>query len=92
MAAFLGLMLLTFQFAFAQNLEVSGKVTDVNGTPLANVSVTERGAKSGTTTDANGNFKLSVKRNATLDLTSVGFQTKTVSAGTGSFLTISLSY
>lgn len=91
MAAFLGLMLLTFQFALAQSIEVSGKVTDVNGTPLANVSVTERGAKSGTTTDANGNFKLSVKRNATLELTSVGFQTKTVSAGTGSFLTISLS-
>lgn len=86
-----GMLLLSFQLAFAQSVDVSGKVTDVNGNPLANVSVIERGAKSGTSTDANGTFKLSVKRNAILELTSVGFQTKTVSAGSGSFLTISLS-
>src|SRR6266581_7481237 len=44
----------------AQTNPVTGHVTDEAGKALANVSVTVKGSKTGTTTDENGNFKLTV--------------------------------
>lgn len=85
-----GMLVLCMHLAVAQTVDVSGKVTDPNGAPISNASVTERGTRNGTTTDASGNFKLSVKRGATLEISSIGFETVRVSAGSGSALTISL--
>jgi len=86
----IGMLVFCFHLASAQTVDVSGKVTDANGTPIANASVTERGTRNGTTTDASGNFKLSVKRGANLEISSIGFETIRVAAGTGSALSISL--
>lgn len=77
----LGFLVLFFQLAIGQTVEVSGKVTDANGSPIANASVTEKGTKNGTTTEADGSFKLNVKRNALLEISSVGFETMSVSSG-----------
>ena len=43
----------------AQNQTVRGKVTGLNGQPLAGASVTIKGTNLSTTTDENGNFQLS---------------------------------
>lgn len=86
-----GMLLLCFQLAIAQSVDVSGKVTDDKGNPVANVSVTERGTKNGTTTDAGGNFKLTVKRNAQLEISSIGYETTRVSAGSGGALSIQIT-
>jgi hypothetical protein len=44
-------LILCLNLAIAQTFQVSGKVTDENGSPLGSVSITEKGKKSGTTTD-----------------------------------------
>ncbi len=65
--------------AFAQT-DVTGQVTDSSGAPLQNASITEKGTKNGTTSGADGSFKLKVKPGATLVVTNVGFDAKEVAA------------
>ena len=68
------LCVLLTQIAFSQNRIVTGKITDDKGSPVQGATVTVKGSKSGTATDANGSFRLSVDQNAsTLVVTSVGF-------------------
>jgi TonB-linked SusC/RagA family outer membrane protein len=65
------------------NREIIGKVTDPQGEPLAGVSVFLAGTKTGTTTDSQGQFDLSVPDNAdiVLELSFVGYQTTTFKVG-----------
>jgi TonB-linked SusC/RagA family outer membrane protein len=48
----------------AQTRTVSGKVSDATGTPVANASVIVKGTRTGTTTNANGNFSFTVPAGA----------------------------
>ena len=77
--------------AMAQNVAVTGKVTDAkDGSPLPGVSIVAKGTTVGTVTDATGNFKLSVPQSVTtLTVSFIGYTTKSV-ALTGSPLAISL--
>src|SRR3982751_2568263 len=77
LSCLVGLVLLC-QPAISQTPEISGKVSDEKGTPIPGVSVQEKSTKRGTTTDANGFFKLTVKSWATLIFTSIGFDTKQI--------------
>jgi len=57
----------------AQTRTVSGKVADASGTPVANASVIVKGTRTGTTTNATGNFSFSVPTGAkTLVISAVG--------------------
>ncbi|MGN6495427.1 MAG: SusC/RagA family TonB-linked outer membrane protein [Agriterribacter sp.] len=65
------------QFSYGQNRLVTGRVTDEgNATPIPGVSVSLKGAKTGTTTDAEGRFSINVPANATLVFSSVGYTAK----------------
>jgi TonB-linked SusC/RagA family outer membrane protein len=66
----------------AQNIKVAGTVTDeATGKPIESVSVVVKGkTKGGTTTDANGNFSLSVSSGASLVISSVGYANQEVTA------------
>ncbi|MBP5572933.1 MAG: SusC/RagA family TonB-linked outer membrane protein [Bacteroidales bacterium] len=60
--------------AYAQNINVSGTVTDAQtgeGVPFASIQV--RGTMTGTSTDADGNYTISVPKNATLVFSSIGY-------------------
>jgi len=71
--------------ALAQQLAVNGKVADSDGNPLAGATVTEKGTRNATTTGADGQFALTVSgTNATLTVTSIGYQTAEVRAARGS--------
>jgi len=74
----LAVCLFCVQPVLAQNKTVSGKVTDgKDGSPVAGASVTIKGTKLGTQTNANGEFTLSAPATATaLVISSVGFGTK----------------
>ena len=62
--------------AFAQKLTVTGKVTDAsNGEPVPFVSVHEKGTMNGVNTDLDGNYSISVAKNAVLVFSSIGYQT-----------------
>ena len=79
-----GIIFLCAQTVLAQTVEVSGRVTNDKGEPVPGVSVTEKNTSNGTTTNGAGDFKLSVKSNATLVFTSIGFTKRevVVSGGT----------
>jgi iron complex outermembrane receptor protein len=77
------LMLLSIP-AFTQNHSVSGKITDSSGRPLKGVSVVPKGSVSGTTTDENGVFHITIPSSIhTLVLSYIGYSTQEVSAETG---------
>ena len=88
--AFMALCLSLFCFvAFAQKT-ITGTVTDVTGDPLIGATVSLGGAN-GVVTDYDGNFTLSDVRNgATLTVSYVGYQTKTVTVGNQNNYTIVL--
>lgn len=62
-----------FSTAFAQDVEVTGKVTDSEGEPLPGVNIVIKGTSTGTTSDFDGNFVIDAPRNATLVFSSLGF-------------------
>src|SRR5260221_1075213 len=69
-------LLLFSQFAIAQNKTITGKIIDSKeGTPIVGASVVPKGTRTGTTTNATGNFSISVAPAVTtLVITSVGFE------------------
>lgn len=69
---------------------ISGRVVDNNGTPLTGATVTVKNSTMGTSTDANGFFKLqNLPVNSTVVIASVGFVPKEIKAAPG-YLTITL--
>jgi hypothetical protein len=57
--------------------EVSGRVTYQNGQAVSYATVMVKGTKNGTSTDANGNFRISIPYNAsTIVFSAVGLQTR----------------
>ena len=71
------------QVAEAPPVEIRGRVVNQQGEPLQNVSVMVVDTRIGTTTDGDGNFVLSVPESGktVLEISSVGFQKKTLKVG-----------
>ncbi len=62
--------------SFAQR-SVTGKVTDSkNGTPISGASIVIKGSKSGTQSDAGGNFSISINNNAVLVISAINYRTQ----------------
>lgn len=72
------------------NKKISGTVTDEQGNPLIGVTVKVKGTSSGTVTDIHGKFALEVPDNATLVVSSIGFDSQEVTVNGQSELTIGL--
>lgn len=66
-------------FAFGQNIQVTGTVTDGStGEPVAYASIQLKGTVVGTATDLDGNFTISAPANGTLIFTFIGYTTQEV--------------
>lgn len=66
----------------AAKATITGKVTDEKGEPLIGVSVKIKGTTTGTTTDVNGKYSLSIPNaEGTLVFTYIGFDTQEVVIG-----------
>ena len=57
---------------------VTGNVVDANGEPIIGASVVEVGTSNGAVTDIDGNFRLSVGSNSSVQISYIGYITKTV--------------
>lgn len=77
--------------AMAQVRTITGKVTDSTGIPLPSVSVLEKGTANGTSTNANGDYIISVRPNAVLVSSSVGYKITEVAVGGRQVVNITLS-
>ncbi len=84
------LLLLCQTYVFAQNISVTGKVTDSDNLPLPAVSIKVSGSTQGTSTDANGNFTISVPSNASLVFTYIGFASQTIAVNGRTTLNVRL--
>lgn len=81
--------LLLFAFcsgAFAQTLQVQGKVIDSKQEPLIGVNVVVKGTTNGTITDFDGNFTLTVTKGETLQFSYIGFTSKEVVANSSNLV------
>ncbi|QMW04833.1 SusC/RagA family TonB-linked outer membrane protein [Spirosoma foliorum] len=81
-ATFLGSMLLLWSLnAFAQDRRVTGKITGSDGAiPGANIVL--KGTQTGTSSDANGNFALTIRgENPVLIISSIGSKTQEIIIG-----------
>ena len=65
--------------AMAQNVTVSGTVTDDTGQPLPGVNVVVEGTATGTITDIEGNYSLTVPSDGVLVFNFIGFSSQSVS-------------
>ena len=76
----------------AQNVNVYGKVTDAkDGEAVIGATVKVKGASSGSITDMDGNYKLSVRPGATLEISYVGYKTKEVRVNGAGKLDVQIS-
>lgn len=75
-----------------QNVDISGKVTDISGAPLAGVTVSVKGTSRGTTTDAEGVYEVSnVNEDAVLVFSYIGFETKEIEVNGRANIDVQLS-
>lgn len=78
----LGLVFILFSFTtFAQDVSIKGIVSDKSNSGIAGVAVKIKGTTRGTSTDATGNYKISVSNNSTLVFSAIGYGTKEVVVG-----------
>ena len=85
------IVLLGFNTAIAQDRTVSGKVSSTSdGTAIPGVNVVIKGTTNGTTTDMDGNYKLSVPDNSTLVFTYIGFTDQEIVVGNQSAIDIDM--
>ena len=68
------LLALIAQVTFAQDIAVSGTVTDQAGMPIPGVNVTVKGTKTGVQTDFDGNFKINAAKGQVLVFSFLGMK------------------
>jgi TonB-linked SusC/RagA family outer membrane protein len=85
------LLLLYAGFIAAQQIEISGVVTEsANGEAIPGVSVVEKGTTNGTITDLDGRFSLSASEEATIVFSFIGFATQEIVPGTSGTYNVQL--
>ncbi len=85
------LMLVVLFSVQAQKKTLSGQVIDADGNPVPVATIVVSGTTNGTTADVNGQFTLETEAGAQLEVSSIGFKTKTVTVpADNSSLTITL--
>jgi len=75
------MLMLVCGIAGAQQIEVSGTVTDPNGDSVIGATVMEKGTTNGTVTDIDGNFKFQTGEGATVVVSYIGYNNIEVAAG-----------
>ena len=76
---------------YAQNRQVTGRVTEITGLPIAGVTIALKGTSVGTTTDGNGTFRLSVPNTGTLVVSILGYAPQEITLGTNAVYNIKLT-
>ncbi len=72
-------------------IDIHGHVTDSLGNPLVGASITVKGSKKGTSTDANGDFSLKgISENSTINISFTGYDTKTIKLNNANSYTVNL--
>ena len=89
-ALFIALMSLV-SGAHAQDVTVSGKISDAKGSGLPGVSITVKGTTRGANSDMDGNYTIAAPSNSTLVFSFIGFASQEIAVGNQSKIDITLS-
>ncbi len=74
-----------------EEIEIQGKVTDSEGTPLPGATVLEVGTVNGVTTDINGKYTLKVKNSKSIiKFSYIGYETQEITVGTKQLINVVL--
>ncbi len=87
----LGILVFLLPFASIAQLVVKGKITDAHENALPGVNVIVKGTNTGTLSDPNGEYSLSVNPNTTLVFSFIGFISQEISVGNRTQVDVSLS-
>lgn len=86
------LLLFMFFSGFSQTRTLSGRVVDEGNAGMPGVNILVKGTATGTVSDAQGNFNISIpSSDAVLLFSFVGYLTKEVSVGTQSNVTVNMA-
>lgn len=75
----------------AQNRVLTGKILDDAGSPIPFATIRVKGNSTGTSADAQGNFRINVASGSVLVVSAVNYATKEIPAGTAETISVSLS-
>ena len=79
---FVGLFCMLSLQVYAQNINITGTVTDSDGQPLPGVTVVVKNTSNGTATDGNGAYSLSVANaNVVLTFSYIGYTSQDITVG-----------
>lgn len=73
-----------------EEVDISGKITDENGEGLPGASVVVKGTTIGTTTDLDGNYKLTVSEQSVLTISFVGYKTSEITVVNQSIIDVQM--
>ena len=83
-------ILMSCPLAVMAQKRVNGTVKDVTGDPVIGVNVVEKGTTNGISTDVDGAFTLTVREDATLSFSYIGYLTQEVGVGNQTTFNITL--
>ena len=69
-----------------KQINVSGRVTDINGEPIIGANVTVPGTSIGTVTDMDGNYSFTAPSDSKLQISYIGYTTQYVKPGTNTVI------
>jgi TonB-linked SusC/RagA family outer membrane protein len=81
----------TASIAQQDSKQISGIVTDINGSPIIGANVVEKGTSNGVITDIDGRFNLRISPNAILNISYIGYITREVATGNQTNITVELA-
>ncbi|SFD10904.1 TonB-linked outer membrane protein, SusC/RagA family [Chitinophaga sp. CF118] len=88
---FFTMLMVCVTLAYAQQRQITGKVSSPDGTPLPFATIQLKGTTTGTTADQEGSFKLVVTgSNPVITIRSVGYATQEITVGSSSAINIKL--
>ena len=80
----------TVQLLFAQQLTVTGNVSDDSGMPLIGATIAIAGTSTGTSSDFDGNYSISVNQGDVLSFSYVGYSDQNITVGNSNTVNVTL--
>jgi iron complex outermembrane receptor protein len=80
-----------FSISSIAQTTVKGTVSDKNNSPISGANIVEDGTSNGSLTDFDGNYTITVQDNATLVISLLGYETKSVKVNGQTTLNITLA-
>lgn len=84
-------LLFILNFSLAQQMQVTGKVNDVNNEPLPGATVLVKGTSRGTVTDVDGSYAIQATSGEKLVFSFVGFEAREEPIGSSTVINVTLT-